>query len=327
MVVVSTSRSLPATADDRAPDAPARVAVLIPCFNDGALLDDALNSLDHQEPCEVVVVDDGSTDPATARALARAAERGVTVLRQFNAGPSRARMRALAATSAPFVMGLDADDELAPGALARLADALDRDPTCDAVWGEVETFGAFCARRTMARSVDPWAITYLNDLPAAALFRRAALEAIGGWSLDDGYEDWDLWMRFAGSGRRGRNVGGVFHRYRQNEAASRRVSDTRQHGRLMGVLRARNAGLYASRGRNWRASPAPWGVRLGLPLVGALPGVDEDRRFRWEHFVAKWFDPRWRLVVDGVEEPVGLRRVAGRLRRVAGRAARRIARR
>lgn len=327
MVVVATSRSLPAETPLDRPETTPRVAVLIPCFNDGTLLDDALASLREQEPCEVVVVDDGSTDPATASALARAAERGVTVLRQENSGPSRARMRALAATSAPLVLALDADDELVPGALSRLADALDRDRWLDAVWGDIETFGAFRARRAMAVAVDPWTITYLNDLPAAALFRRSALEAIGGWSLDDGYEDWDLWMRFAASGRRGRNVGGIYHRYRQNAATSRRVGDTRQHRRLMAVLRGRNARLYADRAANWRRSAAPWGIRAGFPLVGAMPGIDEDRRFCWEHFIAKTFDPRWRLVVDGVAEPAGLRAVAGKLRRAAGRAARRIARR
>lgn len=325
MVIVATSHRLPGAARSDRPSASPRVAVLIPCFNDGALLDDALASLRDQEPCEVVVVDDGSTDPATASALERAAKGGATVLRQENAGPSRARMRALAATSAPLVLGLDADDELTPGALGRLADVLDGDPRLDAVWGDIETFGAFRARRMMAAAVDPWTITYLNDLPAAAMFRRTALEAIGGWSLDDGYEDWDLWMRFASSGRRGRNIGGTFHRYRQNAATSRRVGDARQHRRLMAVLRARNAGLYAARASNWRRSGAVWGIRLGLPLVGAMPAVDDDRRFRWEHFIAKTFDPRWRLVVDGVPEPVGLRAIVKKLRRVARRAARRIA--
>ena len=48
----------------------ARVAVIIPCFNDGAYVEDAVRSVDEREPVEIAVVDDGSTDSATAAALA-----------------------------------------------------------------------------------------------------------------------------------------------------------------------------------------------------------------------------------------------------------------
>jgi glycosyltransferase involved in cell wall biosynthesis len=39
-----------------------RVAVVVPCFNDGATLPETLESLAGEEPHELVVVDDGSTE-------------------------------------------------------------------------------------------------------------------------------------------------------------------------------------------------------------------------------------------------------------------------
>ena len=48
---------------------PPRVAVIIPCFNDGLTLRESLASLEDQELCEVVVVNDGSTDPETVAYL------------------------------------------------------------------------------------------------------------------------------------------------------------------------------------------------------------------------------------------------------------------
>ena len=42
-----------------------RVAVVVPCFNDGATLPETIRSVQAQEPAELVVVDDGSNDPAT----------------------------------------------------------------------------------------------------------------------------------------------------------------------------------------------------------------------------------------------------------------------
>ena len=57
------------------PGAAARVAVVIPCFNDGATLLATVRSLEGEEPHQVVVVDDGSTDAATLALLAEL-ERG-----------------------------------------------------------------------------------------------------------------------------------------------------------------------------------------------------------------------------------------------------------
>jgi glycosyltransferase involved in cell wall biosynthesis len=70
-----------------------RVAVVIPCFNDGATLGEAVESLRLrlEEPCEVVIVDDGSTDAGTLEELRRLSSAGVTVVSQENQGPFRPR--------------------------------------------------------------------------------------------------------------------------------------------------------------------------------------------------------------------------------------------
>ena len=54
------------------------MAVVIPCFDDGATIGEAVASVTAQEPCELVVVDDGSTDPHTLRVLDELAEAGHT---------------------------------------------------------------------------------------------------------------------------------------------------------------------------------------------------------------------------------------------------------
>ena len=42
-----------------------RVAAIVPCFNYGPLLAETVASLDEQEPIELLVIDDASTDPDT----------------------------------------------------------------------------------------------------------------------------------------------------------------------------------------------------------------------------------------------------------------------
>jgi len=258
-----------------------RVAVVIACFDDGATLPDALASLEGQEPHELVVVDDGSTDDATVELMDELWAKGVRVVRQENAGLSAARMAGVAASEATYVLPLDADDALPAGAVTRLADALDADPVAAVAWGDLEVFGDISLRVRGARALDPWHITYLNEIPVAALVRRSSLLAAGGWQIE-GYEDWDLWMRFAELGFRGVYVPGTAllyrrHGYRMNAGC------LDNHGQKLDELRSRHPALFGRRRQNWRRSSLPWRTRSLSPIVAALPIVsayDKHRLYR-----------------------------------------------
>ncbi len=176
-----------------------RIAVVIPCYNDGEFLRDAVGSLTGQEAHELVVVDDGSNDPLTVTVLRELESAGTRVLHQPNQGVSAARMAGVRATSAHYIFPLDGDDKVAPGALAALADALDRDPDAVVAWGDVVFFGMgqSSIRLPTPKNLDPWYITYVNEIPEASMVRRSALLATPGWQLTMGYEDWDLWLSLA----------------------------------------------------------------------------------------------------------------------------------
>jgi glycosyltransferase involved in cell wall biosynthesis len=262
-----------------------RVAVVVPCYDDGATLPETLASVEEQEPCELVVVNDGSTDPATLRVLEEAAARGVRVVHQENRGLSGARSAGVAATSARYVFPLDADDQLAAGALTALADALDASPDAAAAWGDVVVFGDTSLYYRPPRALDPWAITYFNELVVGSMFRRDALLAVGGWQLRDAYEDWDLWMALAEDGRTGIYVPGAMFRYRIHGSRMWRDAVAR-HGRIFDELRRRHERLFAARSRNWRRSPAPLRVRLLVPAISRLP-LSEYSRHRLYHVVSR----------------------------------------
>jgi glycosyltransferase involved in cell wall biosynthesis len=261
-----------------------RVAVVVACFNDGATLTEALASLEGQERVELVVVNDGSTDEATLGVLADLRARGVRVIDQANTGLPGARMAGVRETSAPLVYPLDADDGVEPGAIARLADALQADPQAALAWGDQQLFGDYSLVSPRARTLDPWAITYINGLPVSSMIRRSDLLLAGGWEVRGGYEDWDLWMALAERGRKGIHVGGCTHRYRIH--GTRMLSETRsRHADQFGLLRERHPRLFAERARNWRRSRAPWRMRLLLPLIRRAP-VDAGLRHRATLFVS-----------------------------------------
>jgi glycosyltransferase involved in cell wall biosynthesis len=264
-----------------------RIAVAIPCYNDGATLLEALGSLEEQEPCEVVVIDDGSDDRRTIEVLeSLSTEERVEIVHQVNSGLSAARMTGLRATSARYFFPLDADDLLLPGALRTLADALDANEDAVAAWGDVERFGDFVHHVRGQERLDAWRVTYLNGVPGTVMFRRAALLAVGGWQLREGYEDWDLWMSIAERGWDGVYVRDTVLRYRVHgpRLVSRWVP---RHGVFYDELRRRHEHLFAQRGPNRRRSPAPRLVKVVFPLIDGLPLVSEYGKHRLYHLMTE----------------------------------------
>jgi len=99
------------------------VAVMIPAKNAQATVGRAVaRALAEPEACQVVLIDDGSTD-GTVRAARQAAggsERLVVRSLRVSGGPAAARNMAIAMTDAPWICPLDADDFFQRGRLGRL---------------------------------------------------------------------------------------------------------------------------------------------------------------------------------------------------------------
>lgn len=111
------------------------LSVVIPTFNYAAYLRRAVESVLPQlcDGDEVIVVDDGSTDDTAA--LMAVYPPPVHYLHQPNAGPGAARNRGVAAARNDYLLFLDADDRLLPGALAALRERFSAHPEADMVCG------------------------------------------------------------------------------------------------------------------------------------------------------------------------------------------------
>ncbi|WP_131195616.1 glycosyltransferase family 2 protein [Lichenihabitans psoromatis] len=107
-----------------ADDMALRLAVIIPTYNYERYVGRAIESVTRQiDPrVELIVVDDGSTDGSWAIIQAYGIAKSFLV---ENGGAARACLQGFAQTTAPFVLFLDADDELIDGALARILENLD----------------------------------------------------------------------------------------------------------------------------------------------------------------------------------------------------------
>jgi peptidoglycan/xylan/chitin deacetylase (PgdA/CDA1 family)/glycosyltransferase involved in cell wall biosynthesis len=272
------TRPLPAEPDPFVANGPVaaagspRVAVLIPCFNDGVLAKEAVASAIAGEPVEVVVIDDCSTEPETEAALDELRAEGVRVIRhEVNQGLSAARRTGLAATTAPYVFPLDSDDLLVPGALTRMADRLDGEPAAVASWGDVVEFGDRRRRGALPLRLDGFHVAYKNDFPVCSLFRRDALVAVGAWQDVGGmvgYEDWNLWMTFAERWDLALHAGHGVLAIRRRLHGPRMLGDSvGRHRKLYAELRRTHPRLFAEIRRHRRASDLPWHRKLLLPVL------------------------------------------------------------
>jgi hypothetical protein len=199
------------------PQAPA-VAAVIPCYNLGNYLHEALSSVAGQtlHDLEVVVVDDGSTDADTRVILDHWERRGLAVIRQPNGGVAEARNNGIRATKAPFLCCLDPDDRITPDFLERAHSILTRKHDVGFVSGHTRIFD----ERDDVIRPDRCALPDMYVFNAAvepSVFRRTAWQELGGfWGgfSTPGIEDWDLWLRILQSGLRAELIPGIVWEYR-----------------------------------------------------------------------------------------------------------------
>ena len=149
--------------------------MLVPCYDDGATVREAVDSITEDEEVEIVVIDDGSRDPRTVAVLDDLDSRGaVRLIRQANGGVAAALRAGTAAATAPYVFILNSDDLAEPRALAALADALDADPGADFAFGWIHFFGDvdFVARQP---AWNPWILLHANRWAISSLYRSGEL--------------------------------------------------------------------------------------------------------------------------------------------------------
>lgn len=229
---------------DRAP----RVSVVVPCFNLGAYLREAIDSVLAQtfQGFEIIVVDDGSTEPETVREL-DALSAGTRVIRSENRGLSAARNLGIREGRGAYITLLDADDCFEPAWLERGVDFLDSHPEVAFVSHWLRAFGDEEWDWTPVRC-DLGVLLDYNVVNGAAMFRRSLLDEVGGFdeSMRDGCEDWEFWIRVVSAGHRGAILPHVLYRYRRRvESMSRQMNRGETHMRLYTSIVSRHPEPYS----------------------------------------------------------------------------------
>ena len=221
-----------------------KVSIVIPCFNHGEFLPEAVASVTKigRDDVELIVVDDGSTDEETVREVDKLVAQGIKVIRQGNKGPAAARNVAIRASQGEYIFPLDADDRLRSGWIDSAIAILDSDPQVGVVYGDAKCFGT----RTDHWRVGPFDAGKLlnwNFIHASALYRRSVWEQNSGYdrTILRGLEDWDFWLGAMEHGWRFAYIPEVFFDYRRAEHSL--ITSTAGHEGQVAEFVAKKYGL------------------------------------------------------------------------------------
>jgi glycosyltransferase involved in cell wall biosynthesis len=180
------------------------VSIVITTFNHTRFLGEAIESALRQTspPCEVIVVDDGSTDDP-ASVVTRYPQ--VQLIRQINQGLAAARNTGWRAAGGRYVVFLDADDRLMPEALASNLKCFAERPECGFVYAGfryIDVTGRHLGSPTPKLiGEDPYESFLRGNcvtMHATVMYRRECLAEVGGFDIAlSRCEDYDLYLRLA----------------------------------------------------------------------------------------------------------------------------------
>ncbi|EKQ68989.1 glycosyl transferase [Leptolyngbyaceae cyanobacterium JSC-12] len=206
------------------------VSVIMPCYNQGQFIDEAVDSVLAQtfSDFEIIVINDGSTDPATTQLLQAYEKPKLVVLHTENSGPASARNQGIARSQGRYILPLDADDRIAPTFLEKAVPILEADPNVGIVYSQAELFGSRDGRFDLPTYSFP-EILLGNMIFNTSLYRKADWEKVGGYqeNMVWGWEDYDFWLSLIELGRDVVQISEVlyFHREVPNSRSQQMTQD------------------------------------------------------------------------------------------------------
>lgn len=211
------------------------ISVLITLYNYAAFIEECVASVEKAAArlrcaCEVLIVNDASTDHSLARALDCQQRLNLPIRvvdKKLNTGLADARNIALELARAPYVFILDADNLIYPNALQQLHTVITKGHYA-AAYSLLCRFERTPSNRVGLLSYFDWDPEVLVQFPyvdAMAMFRREVLREGPGYDHQlsqigwFGWEDYDMWLRFAQREHRVAFVPNILCLYRYHQGS------------------------------------------------------------------------------------------------------------
>lgn len=229
-----------------------KVHIIVPCYNQAQYLDESLQSICDQTHTNWVclIVNDGSTD-YTEKVTQHWMEkdpRFSSVLKK-NGGVSSARNLGIAQSQSEYILTLDADDKYEDSFLEKALNILTNNPEIGIVssWGRFFKAGKqLQVFKSTAKSVTDF-LFHNGVNNGSSLFRKICWEQVNGYdeNPENGYEDWEFYLRVSALGWKLYVIEEVLFYYRQN-IGSRSAGMNKKHNETQKYIYVKNKDIYCA---------------------------------------------------------------------------------
>lgn len=218
-------------------------SIIIPSYNQQDYLPDAIESaLSQTVPCEIIVIDDGSTDHSLE--IARSYEPRIKVVSQVNKGLSSARNTGIMNTTGDYIIPLDADDILMDNYIETV-DRIIKETNADIVAPSFKCFGVHNTEVILSPDVTLEHFRKANYVAYFSTIRKSKLLEVGGYSprMTWGYEDYALTINLLLRGSKMVLIRNILALYRTKEQSMITVAEA-HHEELMDQIKKDFPKLY-----------------------------------------------------------------------------------
>ena len=194
-------------------DSRVKVSIVVPCFNYGHFIEQALDSIAAQKtsfPFELIIVNDGSTDDSEKiidKWVDNHPDIYATSIHQENRGVAHARNKGITYATGEFIVCLDADDQMGENFLQICHDELAKNRALGIVYTRLQTDSGYISKWLEGQFDFEQQIKGANQIPSLCMFRKEAWERVGGFRQRySPAEDADLWTRITAFGYQAKKV-------------------------------------------------------------------------------------------------------------------------
>ncbi len=231
-----------------------KVSVIIPCYNQGQFVADAVDSVLAQtfSDFEIIIVNDGSTDGDTCRLLKDFKREKVQILHTANHGLATARNNAITDAIGEYILPLDADDRIEPEYLEKAVALLDTHDKLGIVYCRAKLFGNVETEWLLP----PYSLQQMlldNVIFCSSMFRRSDWEAVGGYDpgMIYGWEDYEFWLSLIELGREVLQIPEILFSYRVASDSMVRSKERWQKTEMFKRIFQRHTKLFSENIEVW----------------------------------------------------------------------------
>lgn len=198
------------------------VSIIMPCYNDGKYMEEAVASVKSQTypQWELIIVDDGSDDEETVQIIKRMETEQIKVLHTDHIRPAGARNYGIRHADGTYILPLDADDRIDKTYIEKAVEMIESDSRIGVVYCEADMFG----ERNGKWNLPEYSFQSMlldNVVFVTALFYRKDWERVGGFNsnMASGMEDYDFWLGILELGKEIRQIPETLFHYRIKPAS------------------------------------------------------------------------------------------------------------